>query len=376
MPRTPRSRLACLVKLFAYAAALHIGSALAAAADCTAALQQTADEVSALPGATPSEVTDRLQTDYDEASALADSDPAACMAVVRRMNEVVRRYRTPGSAGGRGTAGPTAPAPNRASDRPNPGPAPRVERAARDEAAGSRRERLERAAVQDVEDARAVAAYGEAFKAYRLAVHAVAENMDPQPAAVAAVDKAVEDVVVIIDQMEDDVLVNDDVDALHAKLEDAFRRLDARCRALEREKQRWRLATARKKAQQAKDDRLEREGNFLAPLAPTAIERRFEEAKQRYLRAEAELSRAEFAAKQVRNKIDPLLHWYQPFRDMKPGYKQAYKAAYARHQDEQEALDAKCNGSSLGACAQLIRTTNDRQRRELDTIFATYVIRE
>lgn len=381
MLRSPRSRRACLAALFVSTTTLHAGSAYsalpraAAGQECGPALQQTAERVSTLPGATPSEVNDQLQVDYDEASSLVDSNPAACLAIVRKMNDVLRRYGAQGSAGGIGNAGSRGPGPgaSQSEDAANTDPAPSAEQIAKEEAEERRRERLERAAHDQAEDARAVAAYGAAFKAYRVSMHAVAATTQPKPAGLGAVDKPIEEIAVIVERMENDILVNDNVDALHAKLEDAFLRVDALRKTVDREWQRWLAAEARRKAEIKK---LEGNSDEMAPLIPAYVEANYKAAAKRYLEVQEELDQAEFAAKQARNKIDPWIHYYQPFRDMKPGYEQAYEEAYARHPVEQDGVRDKCDSMALAACTQLLRTTNARQKRELDAIFERYVIRK
>ncbi|MBB4838936.1 hypothetical protein HNP52_002005 [Sphingomonas kyeonggiensis] len=115
---------------------------------------------------------------------------------------------------------------------------------------------------------------------------------------------------------------------------------------------------------------------MLAPLVPPQIYKNYKVAEERHRKAVRGLAQAAFAAKQARNKIDRWIHWHQPFLDMKPGYKQAYDAAYARHAEEQESIGNKCDNIALGACAQLTRATNERQKREPDGIFNSYVIRQ
>ncbi|WP_342250237.1 hypothetical protein [Sphingomonas sp. OTU376] len=376
MPRSNHTRLS---RLSAFLALLVVaqGSAPDAARaaplpmqDCAAALQQAADDISALPSSTPSEVNDQLQLDYDAAQAA--TSPAACMAIVLRMNEVVRRYRVTGSADGAGGAGLGARRSGQGSDRAAATPAPSAGQIAREDVEERRRERLERATQDQNEDVSAVAAYGEAFAAYRLAIHAVAKTVQPQP-ELGSVDKPIAEIGVIIERMENDIIVNDNVDALHARLEDAFRRIDELRKAADRASERFRAAKAAKEAAESNkpgDDPL------LGPLVPLRFYKNYKVAEERYLQAARRLAQAEFAAKQARNKIDRWIHWYQPFLDMKPGYKQAYDAAYARHAEEQESVRNKCDNIALSACVQLTRTTNERQKRELDGIFNSYVIRQ
>ncbi len=373
MLRSNRTHTAGISALLAFLAAPQAGAlgwAHAAplfAPDCAAALQQTADDISALPSSTPSEVNDQLQLDYDAAQAA--TGPAACMAIVQRMNDIVRRYRVEGSSGGSGGGAPRS---GQGADRAAATSAPTAEQIARDDAEARRRERLERATHDQNEDVGAIAAYGEAFTAYRLAMHAVAEAVQPHP-ALGGVDAPVAEILVRIARMEDDVIVNDNVDVLHAKLEDAFRRIDDLHKAADGAWERWQAASRAKKA--AKDKKVG-DDDLLAPLVPPSLQKNLDAAKERYINAVNALARADFAARQVRNKIDPWLHWYQPFRDMRPGYKQAYGAAYSRHPEEQEDVRDKCENVALSACAQLIRATNERQKRELDAIFDSYAIRK
>ena len=341
------------------------------AQDCVSALEDIAGRVSELPTSVPHEIPDQLQEMYDQASEAADSNPRQCLSIVARMDQIVRRYGgAAGTAGGSGNAGENGPSTGSqtADNGPQSGE-PSAEQLAEQAAEERRQERLERATHDQAEDARAINAYADAFRAYKTAIHDVAKELKSPAAALSSIDRPLDEIVDISVQMENDVIVNDDVDVLHAKLEDAFRRVDELRKVVDRE---WkRFLESEKKRKQASEDPLE-----LAPLGPSDDDLLAPLGDSRVREAREALERAIFAAKQVRNKIDPYLHFYQPFLDMKPGYKQAYLAAYRKHPVEQEDVRTKCDTMLPGACAQLIRTTNDRQKKELDSIFKTYVIPE
>jgi hypothetical protein len=351
--------------------ALALGApAMAWGQGCAAPLQSSARAVSHLPGGIPFEVPDQLQLYYDEASELVDSDPAACLAIVAKMNALIARYMPGGSGGGAGAA---------------PGPVQRAEEAADGPSADdlladaqvedSERlaRRIERATDEEAGHLRAVGEYRDAARAYAGAMRAFAVSRRSDPAELTEVDAAVAQIDVISREFERVVITNAPDDVMHAKLEDAVRRVEEARRALERAWKRY-------------HDRKEAEDDFLAPLGPQEIELAplvrddflapLGDAGTRA--AQTRLRKAERDLKRVRNSWDPHIHRHdRPFLDMKDGYKDAYRAEHDRFAEELKAFDATIDAYLPDRIAAFTRRRAElweKHEQRLDAVFERFAI--
>jgi hypothetical protein len=357
--------------------------AVAAAQDCASELQKTAEQVSSLPSTVPYQVNDQLQLDYDEASSLVDADPAGCMAIVRKMNETIRRYGAMGSAGGDGSG--SGGSSSSGGDQGEDGPtrvADRAEDLTDFDSEERRRARLREASYNEAENIKKVLAYVDAMKDYGAAIRAAGEAAEIEPAVISATVKPAEDSIKIANQMQQDIIVNDDVDVLHAKLEDAIRRLDELEKIKKREFDKFR-AMAKEVGEEAPVE-APREGtddDLLAPLVPPKKVITKDQVLAQLMKAMAALERsrkANWNIRQIRNKLDGLIHEYTPFYDMRPGYKDAYRSAYETHKSENDAVRRKCDSVDFPfeQCVSLINRTNENAEKRLDGIFNSYVIRQ
>lgn len=350
---------------------LLVGCALALpspawAASCPEELQVVAEDVSRLPGGIPYQVPDQLQEMYDEASELADTDPAACLAIVKRMRALVARYQS-GSGGG---AGPVV-AGGQAAGGPAPGP-----QADEDDTddAERLRGRIERASAEQGEELQAVGDYRDAARQYGMAIRAFAVSRGPMPPEIAEIESAVTTIETVTREMEEIVIINAPDDVMHARLEDAVRRVEEARRALERA---WQRYHAREVAKSQ---------GYIAPLTSPGFEPAplvndfiapLGDAETRA--AQARLRQAERELKQVRNNYDPHVHrtdW--KFLDMKTGYKEAYKAEHASFAKELKAFEATLDSYMPDRIAAYTRKREalvKAHEKRLDEIFERYAIR-
>src|SRR5690606_37506020 len=138
------------------------GAALAR--DCAGPLQSADDAVSRLPGDTPYQVPDQLQLYHDEATELVDTDPAACLVIVGRMNALIAQYLPGGSGRGQATGAGTVPPPATAQSAvPD---ADLILADLRTDDAERLRRRIERASEDEGEHLEAVGAYRDAARSY------------------------------------------------------------------------------------------------------------------------------------------------------------------------------------------------------------------
>jgi len=194
------------------------------------------------------------------------------------------------------------------------------------------------------------------------------------PTALSEIEAAVAEIDTLTREFEQIVVVNAPDDVMHARLEDAVRRVVEARRALERAWQRYHAREAAKA-----DDYIAPLGSpgfqpaplvddFIAPLG---------DAETRA--AQIRLRDAERALKQVRNSWNPHVHrtdW--TFLDMREGYKQAYKDEYAKFADELKAFDATLDAYMPDRVADFTRRRvelSERHEQRLDAIFNRYAIR-
>lgn len=347
--------------------------AAAAAQGCAAPLQASAEAVSGLPGDTPYQVPDQLQAYYDEASELADSDPAACLAIVARMNALIARYRSGGAvaAGGAGSAGSGGEAPRPGSTGPD---AEAILADLQDTDEERLRRRIERAADDEGEQLEAVGAYRNAARDYVGGMRAFALSRGAAVSEMKDVDDAANRIDRLTREFEQIVVLNAPDDVMHARLEDAVRRVEEARRALERAWQRFHA----RRASEANDHiaPLTSRGFEPAPLVDDFIA----PLGDAYTRsAQARLRAAERALKQIRNSWDPHIHRTDlPFLDMREGYKQAYKAEYDGFADELNAFDGTLDAYMPGRIADFTRRRtelSERHEQRLQAIFDRYAIR-
>jgi len=349
---------------------LLLGCALALpspawAASCPEELQDVAEDVSRLPGNIPYQVPDQLREMYDEASELVETDPAACFAIVKRMRALVVRYGSgvgaePVVAGGQG--GGPAPGARLVDDEEHIDDAERL------------RGRIERASADQGEELQAVGDYRDAARQYGQAIRAFAVARGPTPPEVAEVESAVATIETVTREMEEIVIINAPDDVMHARLEDAVRRVEEARRALERA---WQRYHAREVAK-AQD--------YIAPLTSPGFEPAplvndfiapLGDAETRA--AQARLRQAERELKQVRNNYDPHVHrtdW--KFLDMKAGYKEAYKAEHDSFAKELKAFEATLDSYMPDRVAAYTRKREalvKAHEKRLDEIFERYAIR-
>lgn len=343
--------------------------------NCAGPLQSAAEAASGLPGDTPYEVADQLQAYHDEASALVETDPPACLAIVARMNALIERY-LPGSAhGGRPGEGarPMSSVPGNGSGSAVDAAAATVLADLQSEDSERLSRRIARAADEEGEHLQAVGAYRDAMRDYAGAMRAFAASRRSDASQLSEIDAAVAQIETRTRELEQIVVLNAPDDVMHARLEDAVRHVEEARRALERA---WQRYYAREAA---------RREDFLAPLVPPAfepapLERDFlaplGDADTRA--AQRRLRKAEQELKQVRNSWDPHVHRRDRlFLDMREGYKQAYKSEHERFADELEAFDATLDAYMPGRIADFTRRRTDlvaRHERRLDAIFDRYAI--
>ncbi|HWK41777.1 MAG TPA: hypothetical protein VNR60_07580 [Croceibacterium sp.] len=327
---------------------------------CAQPLQEAGEKVSHLPGETPYQVSDQLQLYYDQASDLLDADPEQCLAIVARMNALIARYM-PGGAGSGGVA--TDPTPV----SPHGQPVLSVDDVLA-ETRQSESERMERrmahAAHDAGDDLRKVGDYRDAARGYAAAMQAFGASGNGGLTELAEIGAAVEAIETATREMEDIVVINAPDDVMHARLEDAVRRVEAARRALERAWQRYH-------ARQAADD------GFLAPLVPQDdFIAPLGDADTRA--AQARLRSAERALKQVRNAWDPYIHRTdRPFLDMRDGYKQAFRGEYDGFAEELGAFDATADSYMPDRIGEFTRRRAqlwDRHEQRLEAIFDRYAI--
>ena len=354
--------------LAAAAVSLALVSASAMARACDGPLQSAAEAVSQLPGDVPYQVPDALQALYDEASALVESDPEQCLAVVRRMNALMARH----GAGG-GAAAPVEVEVEVEGEASGVDPAAILADLHLDDEERLRR-RIERASEDEGEQLQAVGDYRDAARHYAGAMRAFAVSRRSAPTALSEIEAAVAEIDTLTREFEQIVVVNAPDDVMHARLEDAVRRVVEARRALERAWQRYHAREAAKA-----DDYIAPLGSpgfqpaplvddFIAPLG---------DAETRA--AQIRLRDAERALKQVRNSWNPHVHrtdW--TFLDMREGYKQAYKDEYAGFADELKAFDATLDAYMPDRVADFTRRRvelSERHEQRLDAIFNRYAIR-
>lgn len=333
------------------------------ARECDDPLQAAAEGVSHLPGNVPYQVPDQLQALYDEASQLVESDPEACLAIVRRMNALMASH---------GPGGATTPV-ETAGDADAPDPAAVLSDLHLDDEERLRR-RIERASDDEGEQLQTVGDYRDAARHYAGAMRAFAVSRRSAPAEMSEIEAAVVQIDTLTREFEEIVVVNAPDDVMHARLEDAVRRVVEARRALERAWQRYHAREA------AKAD------DFIAPLTspgfqPAPLVDDFiaplGDAETRA--AQIRLRDAERALKQVRNSWDPHVHrtdW--TFLDMREGYKQAYKSEYDGFADELKAFDATLDAYMPDRVAAFTRRRDElytQHERRLDAIFERHAIR-
>ena len=350
----------CLAVADAFAAQFP---ATASARDCADPLQAAAEAVSGLPSDIPYQIPDKLQELHDEASELADSDPEACLGIVRRMNALIVQY-----GAGRAAAQPEE------GGRPGARDVDAVLADLRLDDQERLQRRIERASDDDGRHLQAVGDYRDAARGYADTMHAFAASRRSDPSELAEIDAAVAGIDTLTREFEEIVILNAPDDVMHARLEDAVRRVEEARRALERA---WRRYHARQAAEA--DD-------FVAPLTspgfqPAPLVDDFiaplGDADTRA--AQGRLRTAERALKQVRNSWDPHIHradW--PFLDMRDGYKQAFQNEYKGFETELAAFDATLDGYMPDRIAEFTRRRvelTERHQRRLDAIFDRYAIR-
>lgn len=352
--------------------------AAAQARDCAGPLQAAADAVSNLPGNIPYQVPDQLQLYYDQATELIETDPAACLALVARMDALIAQYMQRGSRAMAAGNGAAAGAP-RGRRRDVPEPEHAVDAAAiradlEAEDAERLRWRIERAAGDEAEDLEAVGEYRDAARNYAGAMRAFAVARRSGTTELPEVETAVRQIETLTREFETIVVLNARDDVMHARLEDAVRRVTEARRALERAWQRYH----QRKAIEA-DDHVSPLASGSVPLAPLVHDFLAPLGDAETRAAQARLRAAERALKQVRNKWDPHVHrkdW--TFLDMRDGYKQAYKREYDGFADELAAFDATLQSYPPDRIAEFTRrrvALSERHERRLDAIFEQYVIR-
>lgn len=370
--------MSVLSRSFAIAAACAAVIPTAAQASaCTDPLQSAVYAVSHLPGGTPYQVPDQLQLYYDQAIELVDSDPAACLALVARMNALIEQYMPGGSRGAAsgGGAGGNAPRPGRydTSDDGDGSDSEAIRAELEADDAERLRRRIESASHDDAEHLEAVGEYRDAARAYGHAVRAFAVSRRSEPSEVAEVTTAVEQIETLTREFEAIVILNAPDDVMHARLEDAVRRVTEARRALERA---WQRYHTRKHVES--DD-------FLAPLvdeiplAPLVDDFLAPLGDADTRAAQIRLRAAERALKQIRNDWDPHVHrkdW--TFLDMREGYKQAYKTEYDGFADELAAFDATLDSYAPDRFAEFTRrraALTQQHEQRLDGIFDRHAIR-
>lgn len=336
--------------------------------DCAGPLQKAAEMASNLPNDVPYEVPDQLQAYHDEASALMETDRAACLSIVARMDALVARYIQGISAAAGGRAGTPSPLRSSANDADGPDAESVLAELQADDGERLQR-RIERATNDEAEHLRAVGEYRDAARHYAASMRAFSVTRRSAPSELSEIDAAVAQIDSLTREFEQIVVVNAPDDVMHARLEDAVRRVEEARRALERA---WQRYYAREAAR--KDD-------FLAPLvAPTPSEDDFlaplGDADTRA--AQIRLRKAEQALKQVRNSWDPHIHRTdRPFLDMREGYKQAYKLEHEGFAEELKAFDATIDAYLPDRIADFTRRRAGlfaRHERRLDVIFDNHAI--
>lgn len=345
------------------AAVIALLPAAASAQACADPLQAAAEAVSELPGDIPHQVPDELQRLYNEASELTDADPAACLAVVGRMNALIARYRS-------GNPAPDA----EANNPPGRQDADTLLADMRLDDQERLRRRIERASDDDGRDLQAVGDYRDAARSYAAAMRSFAVSRRSNPSELSEVDAAVAEIDTLTRDVEEIVILNAPDDVMHARLEDAVRRVAEARRALERA---WQRYHARKAAEA--DD-------FIAPLtspgfqpAPLVDDFIAPLGDAGTRAAQSRLRAAERALKQVRNSWDPYIHrtdWQ--FLDMRDGYKQAFRDEYEGFESEMAAFDATLDGYMPDRIAEFTRrrvALGEQHERRLDAIFERYAIR-
>ena len=341
--------------------------------NCADPLQSAAEAASGLPGDMPYEVADQLQAHHDEASALVETDPSACIAIVAQMNALIARY-LPGTARGR-HPGEDAPlmssVPENVDGSAADADAVLADWQLKDSERLSRR--IAQVADEEGEHLQAVRAHRDAVRQYAGAMRAFAASRRSDASQLSEIDATVAQMETRTREIEQIVVLNAPDDVMHARLEDAVRHIEEARRDLERAWQRYYAREAARKA------------DFLAPLVspafePASLERDFiaplgdvdTRAAQRQLR------KAEHELKQVRNSWDPHIHRRdRPFLDMREGYKPAYKSEHERFADELEAFDATIESYMPDRIADFTRRRTDlvvRHEQRLDAIFDSYAI--
>jgi len=357
MKSDTRHRFACAA---AFVASLP---AAASAQTCADPLQTAAEAVSGLPGDIPYQVPDELQRLYNEASELTENDPAACLVIVGRMNALIARYRS-------GNPAPDV----EVADPPGQRDADALLADLRLDDKERLRQRIERASDDDGRHLQAVGDYRDAARSYAAAMRSFAVSRRSSPSELSQVDAAVAEIDALTRDFEEVVILNAPDDVMHARLEDAVRRVAEARRALERA---WQRYYAREAAEV--DD-------FIAPLtspgfqpAPLVDDFIAPLGDAGTRAAQGKLRAAERALKQVRNSWDPYIHridW--PFLDMRDGYKQAFQNEYKGFENEMAAFDATLGGYMPDRIAQFTRRRvelTERHERRLDAIFERYAIR-
>lgn len=330
---------------------------------CDDPLQSAAEAASQLPGDVPYEVPDALQALYDEASELAESDPEECLAVVRRMNALMARH------GGGGAA-----APIEVEDTTDAGDPDAILAELHLDDAERLRRRIDRASEEEGEHLQAVGDYRDAARHYGGAMRAFAVSRRSASAELAEIETAVAEIDTLTREFEQIVVVNAPDDVMHARLEDAVRRVVEARRALERAWQRYHAPEI------AKAD------DYIAPLgspgfqpAPLANDFIAPLGDAETRAAQIRLRTAERTLKQVRNSWDPHVHrtdW--TFLDMREGYKQAYRDEHERFADELKSFDATLDAYMPDRVADFTRRRvelSERHEQRLDAIFQRFVIR-
>ncbi|MDZ3832316.1 MAG: hypothetical protein U0S50_10910 [Sphingopyxis sp.] len=346
---------------------------IVSARDCGDLLQDAATAVASLPSDIPYQVPDQLQAHYDEASELVRIDEQACLAVVTRMRALIARYM-PSGGGSVGRPGLAIERDGGRDDNASPADPEVILADLRDADAERVLRRMERSSEDEAAHLEAVGEYRDAAKAYVGAMHGFAVAQRSAPSDLSEIDRAAGDIDAVMRAFEQIVVVNAPDDVMHAKLEDAVRRVEEARQALERA---WQRYHARKASAAT---------GHIAPLSgagfePAPLVRDFiaplGDAETRA--AQSRLRQAERTLKQVRNDWNPHVHRSDlAYLDMREGYKQAYKTEHKRFADALAALDATLGSYLPDRIAAFhgrrVALSNDHERR-LDAIFERYAIR-
>lgn len=308
------------------AGALVLISPQIAWAGCEARLAKAANAVGLMPAEVDYRVNDQLNEYYSEAEALVGSDEAACLALVVRMEDLIRRnggrIADEAPPSGRASAGVGA----QAEPSPAAGvisvssPTPFSQTLPSRLASVPAQQRAEVAALSD---------YINTARGLGMRVIQQATTSAPTDANVIirAANEAIEAA-----EGAQQVLINERGDQLHAELEDAFRSFE--------------------EARDSLQNRINQSGSA------TAAER-------------ANLRRATGQLASVRARLN---RWLldRLGEGRAPGYAAAFLALEARQQQEERTLTAQCDARFEAAHAQLAQNYlgGDRHSNALDQAIA------